>query len=74
MLIETWVVVLIVIGVFAMAFVSSIGWMLSDHRYETACEANRELAEEKESLAKENAKMRFQLNLIREKIEMEMKK
>lgn len=39
MLIETWVAVIIVVFIFALAFVCSIGWLLTDKRLE---ESNRE--------------------------------
>ena len=74
MIIETWVLVLIVLFIFAMAFICAINGMIIDQRLEKERELNRRLSEEKEHLAVENSKMRFQLNLIREKIEMEMKK
>jgi hypothetical protein len=46
MIIETWVVVLIVLFIFASAFVCAIGWMISDQRLEECHKEKDRMQEE----------------------------
>lgn len=74
MLIETWVAIMILAFMGVIGIICALGWVTTEQLLEKERERNEILQEQKEHLAVENSKMRFQLNLIREKIEMEMKK
>ncbi len=73
MTIEMLMAIIILAFVFMLGTICALGWLATEHKLDEERERNRRLSKEKEHLAIKNAKMRFQLNLIREKLEVEMK-
>ena len=74
MIIETWIAVMIIVFVFATAFISLLGWMAADKKLKNERLWLRELAEENARLSVENAQIKAKLSFLRLHIEMESKK
>lgn len=74
MLVAPWFIVAVIMSLFVCLFAALLFAISLEDKVEKGQERIRELIIKNYSLESENAKMRFQLNLIREKLESEMKK
>lgn len=73
MLIENFILVVILIGLAAMAFICLFAYITADQRLEKECALNKELSDENLRLSVENAQMRAKISFLRLHIESEKK-